>query len=62
MRALLVLTQPPLPEGGAPGKTAVGLLRGLRSHGVDVQTHGTTVTSVFAASGRIGAEAVAALA
>jgi hypothetical protein len=32
------------------------------SHGVDVQTHGTTVTSVFAASGRIGAEAVAALA
>jgi hypothetical protein len=31
------------------------------SHGVDVQTHGTTVTSVFATSGRIRAEAVAAL-
>ena len=29
MRALVVLTQPPLPEGGAPGKTAIGLLRGL---------------------------------
>ena len=25
-----------MPEGGAPGKTAVGLLRGLREHGVDV--------------------------
>ena len=37
MRALVVLTQPPLPEGGAPGKTAVGLLRGLREHGVDVR-------------------------
>ncbi|MFL5920693.1 MAG: glycosyltransferase family 4 protein [Gaiellaceae bacterium] len=35
-KVLLVLTQPPLPEGGAPGKTAVGLLRGLREHGVDV--------------------------
>jgi glycosyltransferase involved in cell wall biosynthesis len=37
MRALVVLTQPPLPEGGAPGKVAVGLLRGLAAHGVDVQ-------------------------
>ena len=37
MRALVVLTQPPLPEGGAPGRTAIGLLRGLMSHGVDVQ-------------------------
>ena len=37
MRALVVLTQPPLPEGGAPGKTAVGLLRGLHEHGVDVR-------------------------
>jgi glycosyltransferase involved in cell wall biosynthesis len=37
MRVLVVLTQPPLPEGGAPGKTAVGLLRGLREHGVDVR-------------------------
>jgi glycosyltransferase involved in cell wall biosynthesis len=36
MRVLLVLTQPPLPEGGAPGKTAIGLLRGLREHGVEV--------------------------
>jgi len=37
MRALLVLTQPPLAEGGAPGKTAIGLLRGLLTHGVDVR-------------------------
>lgn len=37
MRALVVLTQPPLPEGGAPGKVAIGLLRGLAAHGVDVQ-------------------------
>jgi glycosyltransferase involved in cell wall biosynthesis len=36
-KVLLVLTQPPLPEGGAPGKTAVGLLRGLREHGVAVR-------------------------
>ncbi len=37
MRALLVLTQPPLAEGGAPGKTAIGLLRGLLRHGVEVR-------------------------
>jgi len=37
LRALVVLTQPPLPEGGAPGKTSVGLLRGLREHGVEVR-------------------------
>jgi glycosyltransferase involved in cell wall biosynthesis len=36
MRVLVVLTQPPLPEGGAPGRTAIGLLRGLAGHGVDV--------------------------
>jgi glycosyltransferase involved in cell wall biosynthesis len=36
MKALVVLTQPPLLEGGAPGRCAVGLLRGLRLHGVDV--------------------------
>ncbi len=37
MRVLLVLTQPPLPEGGAPGKTAIGLIRGLQGHGIDVR-------------------------
>lgn len=37
MRALVVLSQPPLLEGGAPGKTAIGLLRGLLAHGVEVQ-------------------------
>ncbi|MGZ8648154.1 MAG: glycosyltransferase, partial [Solirubrobacteraceae bacterium] len=37
MRALVVLTQPPLAEGGAAGKTALGLLRGLQAHGLDVR-------------------------
>lgn len=37
MRALVVLTQPPLPEGGAPGRCAIALLRGLAANGVDVR-------------------------
>lgn len=37
MRVLVVLTQPPLPEGGAPGRCAVGLLRGLAEHGLELQ-------------------------
>ena len=37
MRVLVVLTQPPLPEGGAPGRCAIGLLRGLAAHGVGVR-------------------------
>lgn len=37
VKALVVLTQPPLPEGGAPGKCAVALLRGLQAHGVQVR-------------------------
>jgi glycosyltransferase involved in cell wall biosynthesis len=37
LRVALALTQPPLPEGGAPGKCAIGLLRGLLAHGVDAQ-------------------------
>jgi len=36
VRALVVLSQPPLPEGGAPGRCGVALIRGLREHGVDV--------------------------
>ena len=36
MRVLVVLAQPPLPEGGAPGRCAVGLLRGLQGHGLEV--------------------------
>ncbi len=36
MKVLVVLTQPPLPEGGAPGRCAVGLLRGLAAHGLEV--------------------------
>jgi glycosyltransferase involved in cell wall biosynthesis len=37
MKVLVVLSQPPLPEGGAPGRCAIGLLRGLAAHGVDVR-------------------------
>jgi glycosyltransferase involved in cell wall biosynthesis len=37
VNALVVLTQPPLPEGGAPGRTAIGLLRGLAGHGMEVR-------------------------
>ena len=37
LRVAVALTQPPLPEGGAPGKVAIGLLRGLVAHGVDVR-------------------------
>ena len=36
MRALVVLPEPPLPEGGASGRCALALLAGLREHGVDV--------------------------
>ena len=37
LRVAVALTQPPLPEGGAPGKCAIGLLRGLAAHGVTVR-------------------------
>jgi glycosyltransferase involved in cell wall biosynthesis len=37
VKVLVVLTQPPLPEGGAPGRCAIGLIRGLTAHGVDVK-------------------------
>jgi glycosyltransferase involved in cell wall biosynthesis len=37
MRVLVVLSQPPLVEGGAPGRTAIGLLRGLQEHGLEVR-------------------------
>ena len=35
MRVLIVMAVPPLLEGGAPGRCAVGLMRGLAEHGVD---------------------------
>ena len=37
MRVVVALTQPPLPEGGAAGRCALGLLRGLHEHGLDVR-------------------------
>jgi polysaccharide biosynthesis protein PslH len=37
MRVLVVLTQPPLAEGGAAGKTGLGLLRGLAANGAEVR-------------------------
>lgn len=54
MRALVVLSQPPLPEGGAPGKTAIGLLRGLREHGVDV--HAIAARRGFSVAGEVPAD------
>ena len=54
MRALVVLTQPPLPEGGAPGKTAIGLLRGLMEHGVDV--HAIAARRRFSVPGDVPAD------
>jgi polysaccharide biosynthesis protein PslH len=35
VKVLVVLAAPPLAEGGAPGRCAVGLLRGLAAHGVE---------------------------
>ena len=49
MRALVVLTQPPLAEGGAPGRVALGLLHGLVAHGVEV--HALAARQHFAAPG-----------
>jgi glycosyltransferase involved in cell wall biosynthesis len=37
VKVLVVLPTLPLPEGGAPGRCAVALLRGLTAHGVEVQ-------------------------
>jgi glycosyltransferase involved in cell wall biosynthesis len=51
VRALVVLTQPPLPEGGAPGKVAIGLLRGLQAHGVEVRA--IAARQHFAVAGEI---------
>jgi hypothetical protein len=54
MRALVVLTQPPLPEGGAPGRTAIGLLRGLMGHGVEVRA--LAARRVFSVPGDVPAD------
>jgi glycosyltransferase involved in cell wall biosynthesis len=51
MRVLVVLTQPPLPEGGAPGRVAIGLLRGLMAHGVEVRA--LAARQHFAVSGEV---------
>jgi glycosyltransferase involved in cell wall biosynthesis len=48
VRALVVLTQPPLPEGGAPGKVAIGLLRGLAAHGLDVRAVAARAEAAYA--------------
>lgn len=37
MKVGMALSQPPLPEGGAPGKCAIGLLRGLVANGIEVR-------------------------
>lgn len=51
MKALISLTQPPLLEGGAPGKCAVALLRGLRAHRVDV--HALAAVQQFSVPGQM---------
>ena len=51
MKALVVLTQLPLPEGGAPGRTAIGLLRGLMGHGIDV--HAIAARRGFSVPGEV---------
>jgi glycosyltransferase involved in cell wall biosynthesis len=54
VKALVVLTQPPMLEGGAPGKVAIGLLRGLIRHGVEVQA--LAARSHFAVAGEVPAD------
>lgn len=54
MNVLVVLTQPPLLEGGAPGRCAVGLLRGLTAHGVEVRA--LAARQHFAAVGEVPAD------
>ncbi|HEU5213578.1 MAG TPA: glycosyltransferase [Gaiellaceae bacterium] len=54
MRILVVLTQPPLPEGGAAGKTALGLLRGLAGHGIDLRA--IAAQRHFAVAGEVPAD------
>ena len=49
MRVLVVLAHPPLPEGSAPARCAVGLLRGLQGHGLEVTA--LAARQVGAASG-----------
>lgn len=49
MKVLVVLSQPPAVEAGAPGRCAIGLLRGLRAHGVGV--HAIAARQHFALSG-----------
>jgi len=51
VRVLVVLAQPPLPEGNAPGKCALALLRGLVLHGVEVRA--VAARQHFARSGLV---------
>jgi glycosyltransferase involved in cell wall biosynthesis len=51
VKALVILTQPPLTEGGAPGRTAIGLLRGLAAHGVDVRA--IAARRIFSVAGEV---------
>jgi glycosyltransferase involved in cell wall biosynthesis len=51
MRALVVLAQPPVLEGNAPGRCAAALLEGLSAHGVDVKA--VAARQFFALDGRV---------
>jgi glycosyltransferase involved in cell wall biosynthesis len=39
LKAVVVLAQPPVQEGGAPGRCAIALIRGLMQHGIEVEVH-----------------------
>src|SRR5262245_39047449 len=49
LRSLVVLSEPPLPEGRASGRCVIAMLRGLAAHGVEVHT--LAARQVFAAPG-----------
>jgi hypothetical protein len=55
VKALIVLAQPPHPQGGAAGRCAWALLKGLHAHGVDVQANrGATSVGGCTAAGDPG--------
>jgi glycosyltransferase involved in cell wall biosynthesis len=48
IKTLIVMAVPPLPEGGAPGRCALALMRGLAANGADVRA--IAAKQVFAGS------------
>jgi hypothetical protein len=52
VQTLTVLPAPPAAQGGATDRCAIGLLRGLRAHGVDVRTIAPDATGTWPAAAR----------